>query len=156
MSYDFKIENGDIALAGGTAATVDGADKLAQDVRLWLSEPLGTDRFNPGFGTSLADAIGGPSSKVAAMVARGEAMRVMNLYQATQAQKIAREKWSYMTSYAPPVAMPLSLEEIVKDVAVDAEPAGSVLRLAVRATTWSGAEVVVGQSINFYRAQGGR
>jgi hypothetical protein len=54
MSLSFKIEGGDLKVgAGRSFETVTGADKLAQDLSLWILEHIGTDPATPQYGSAL-------------------------------------------------------------------------------------------------------
>ena len=84
---------------------VQGRDKLAQDLTLWLLEPLGTGYSTPAFGSTLnsvvtRDARGRQEGRfigqapIDSLVVEVEAEidRVLNLYQQDQVQKIRQAK----------------------------------------------------------------
>jgi phage baseplate assembly protein W len=56
--YTLAISNRDLQLSGAGYTMVDGAAKTKQDLRMALGEPLGNDRFHPGYGSQLTDFIG--------------------------------------------------------------------------------------------------
>lgn len=51
MSWSLALRNGDLALGGTQLATVTGSQKLVQDLRCALLEPMGTDPVHPSFGS---------------------------------------------------------------------------------------------------------
>lgn len=54
MTYSLNIRNGDLNLGGPKGiATVTGVEKLLQDLRQRILEPVGTDPMNPDFGSAL-------------------------------------------------------------------------------------------------------
>lgn len=54
MSKSFAIIGGDLAIGKGRAyESVDGQDKLIQDLSLWILERVGTDPATPSFGSRL-------------------------------------------------------------------------------------------------------
>lgn len=54
MSTSLRIEGGDLVVGiGRSFETVSGAQKLAQDLRLWVLERVGTDPATPTFGNTL-------------------------------------------------------------------------------------------------------
>jgi phage baseplate assembly protein W len=57
MSFDFRINNGDIALGpDGDLDKVFDTEKLIQDVLKILSTPLGANKFFPWYGSLLTDS----------------------------------------------------------------------------------------------------
>lgn len=53
MSKSLALENGDLAIFGRGYAVVEGSAKLAQDLRLWVLERIGSDPATPTYGSSL-------------------------------------------------------------------------------------------------------
>lgn len=54
MSTSFKLDGGDLVVGSGRSfERVSGAYKLAQDLRLWVLERIGTDPATPTFGSRL-------------------------------------------------------------------------------------------------------
>jgi len=57
---NMQIVDGDIVLGTNRRVSfVYKSDKLAQDLRLWLLEPIGTGTLSPLFGSQLSLYIGG-------------------------------------------------------------------------------------------------
>lgn len=62
MSFDFKVQNGDLVIgSNGDFETVEGTDKLIQDILKMLLTPVGSNIFFPWYGSLLSSAmIGSP------------------------------------------------------------------------------------------------
>jgi phage baseplate assembly protein W len=86
--FTLALRDGDLQIAGGSYALHDGAAKTQQDVGLALGEPLGNDRFHPGFGSTLWTFIGLPLSPAALLQVQQEASRVVQNYAAIQYDQI--------------------------------------------------------------------
>lgn len=88
-----RIQNGDVVLgAGNRAAFVTGKDKLIQDLKLWLMEPLGIGWLTPNFGSTLSELIGeGTADELADDIA-DEIRRILGLYQQWQIQRISEAR----------------------------------------------------------------
>ena len=57
MSWDFKLENGDITLSSsGTPVAVRNSDKLRQDILKLLFTPQGENLLHPWYGTPLLNS----------------------------------------------------------------------------------------------------
>lgn len=95
MSWSLQIANGDLGFNGSDMSTVQGSQKLVQDLACCILEPMGTDDMHPGFG-SLIDGgigtdgsyntgvIGGPNNSAAATFVNSEVNRICTQYQAQQ------------------------------------------------------------------------
>lgn len=79
-----KLTDGDLSIVGGSYALCDGAVKTEQDVTCALIEPLGNDRFHPGWGSTLYRFIGLPMTPTTLFQVQQEAARVLNNYMAVQ------------------------------------------------------------------------
>lgn len=87
----WEISNRDLVLTGGAYAPIDGAPKVMQDLRCALAEPLGNDRFHPGWGSRLEEFVGLPLDDVVTFDVQQEAQRVAANYAAVQRDKIQRD-----------------------------------------------------------------
>lgn len=85
------VVDGDLSLSGASYAMLDGAPKVAQDLRLALGEPLGNDRFHPGWGSRLLDMVGVPLDEATRFSVEQEVQRVVTNYAAVQRDKIQRD-----------------------------------------------------------------
>jgi phage baseplate assembly protein W len=86
-----QISGGDLVVVGGGYATVEGSARLAQDLRMGLGEPLGNDRFHPGWGSRLEDYVGLPLSDATRFEIEQEVGRVVGNYAAVQRDRIERD-----------------------------------------------------------------
>jgi hypothetical protein len=85
------IENGDLVLGSGGYTTVEGSQRIIQDLGLAIREPYGMDRFHPRWGTLLDSYVGmviGPDTPV---LIEAEARRMVGNYVALQQQQLQRE-----------------------------------------------------------------
>lgn len=73
--------NSDLAMATGT-------NKVVQDVRGALLEPLGNDRFHPGWGSDLDSYIGTPTFSDVTITVQSEVNRVVGNLAAVQRDQI--------------------------------------------------------------------
>src|ERR1017187_5637340 len=95
MSYSLMISNGDLSFNGASMNTVQGGDKLVQDLACCVLEPMGTDNLHPTFGSTIGGGInpdgsynpgviGEPNDAMAATQVQGEITRIVKQYQAQQ------------------------------------------------------------------------
>jgi hypothetical protein len=84
MSYSLKLANRDIAVSGSHLSIVQGTDKLAQDIDLWLREAYQVDRFHLSFGSILNSFIGGIIDRNTQVEVQAEILRVLQNYQTIQ------------------------------------------------------------------------
>jgi phage baseplate assembly protein W len=80
----FLIKSGDLSIGQGGYATVEHRAKIQQDLALALSEPAGTDRFHPNFGSTLPHYIGMAQNPMTRAVVEGEVRRVIANYVTVQ------------------------------------------------------------------------
>src|SRR5207237_2341593 len=84
-----RVEDGDLVLGGGRRAqVVELEDKLLQDLRMWLLEPLGTNPLAPNFGSTLSGMIGMSDPDALGLEVETEVERILGLYQQTQLENI--------------------------------------------------------------------
>jgi len=86
MSFSLQIANGDLVTSGSQLSIVAGADKLKQDMTMWLAERYGVDRFHPAYGSNLENYIGGVIGYGTQSMVYSEVMRVLTNYQKVQFQ----------------------------------------------------------------------
>jgi phage baseplate assembly protein W len=79
-----QVSNGDIQLNSGKIQFLVGSNKLAQDISLWLKEPLGTGYTTPNFGSLLTQMVGGNQNSTTVSTVTNEITRVLQLYQGQQ------------------------------------------------------------------------
>lgn len=60
MSFDLKIQEGDIIIGSdGDLAKVEDTEKLIQDILKLALTPIGSNRFNPGYGSPISRSLVG-------------------------------------------------------------------------------------------------
>jgi hypothetical protein len=152
MSKSLRIVNGDLSVGAGRAfETVSGAEKLAQDLRLWILEKIGTDPATPGFGSRLDGGavdgqqiesfIGQIGSLERLNEVKAEINTLLSLYQATQIQKMQRDIISSSTGRHT-----LSSDEILQTVeSIEAAMTGTtiVVRVIIKTMAGTAAKVTI-------------
>jgi hypothetical protein len=109
MSKSLALTNGDLSLGGGRSfQTVSGREKLAQDLRLWILEKIGTDPATPDFGSRLDGGfvnnqpvpsfIGQIISPDVLSAIRQDITNLVTRYQTLQYGKIRTETTRYLGS----------------------------------------------------------
>ena len=86
-----RLSGGDLVLGPGGFESLTGADRIMQDLRVALSEPLGIDRFHPGWGSRVDDFVGLPLDQATAFDLEQEVNRVIGNYMQVQAEKAAQD-----------------------------------------------------------------
>jgi phage baseplate assembly protein W len=83
-----RLKGGDLVPGPGGVETITGVDRLVQDLRCALSEPVGNDRFHPGWGSRIDEFIGMPLDEATAFAVEQEILRVIGNYMAVQEEKV--------------------------------------------------------------------
>lgn len=94
MSWSLKVSHGDLELSQASFSTVSGGAKLAQDLRGYILEHMGTDDLHPEFGSLLdggirngeyvEGVIGQPNDALSLALVEREIRRLVADYQARQ------------------------------------------------------------------------
>lgn len=92
MTRSIKVENGDIALEGGSFALVSHRDKLEQDLVHWLRTEINSDRFHPTFGSTIEQFVGAVQSEENLDLLESEVQRVLSNYQEAQLRKFLEDR----------------------------------------------------------------
>jgi hypothetical protein len=106
MSKSLQLLNGDLVVSSGRNFNiVQGRNKLAQDLVLWIQERVGTDPSNPTLGTSLdggvingisqESLIGFPYTPATLQKIQQELASLFSQYQQRQLDKIRTEVFLY-------------------------------------------------------------
>lgn len=86
------LNNGDLEVGlSSDYQMVEGGAKVAQDLAGALLEPVGVDRFHPGWGSSLHDYTGLVADETSRFSAEQEIKRVISDYAAIQRDKIQQD-----------------------------------------------------------------
>jgi hypothetical protein len=146
MSTSLKISGGDLSIGSGRSyERVTGAYKLAQDLRLWVLERIGTDPSTPTYGSRLdggvidGDSIPSYIGQVAnpAIIAdiRAEVISLLSQYQANQIAKMQREMIAYGGKHT------LSADETLQNVvSVDTSQIADQIIVRVTCMTLAGTQ----------------
>lgn len=82
-----QVTGGDIAVRGdGDVVKLTGAERIKQELTLWILEPIGTDVMYPGFGSTIHTYIGQPITEETLAEVRAEVSRIVDNYIAYQTQ----------------------------------------------------------------------
>lgn len=81
---DLQLAGGDLLASGRGFATVTGTDYVRQRVACALSEPYGSDPYNPQWGSALTGWIGSPQGPGTQALVASEAQRVLSSLMAAQ------------------------------------------------------------------------
>ena len=92
------VSNEDIQINGGKLQFSYGSNKLAQDIALWLKEPLGIGFTTPGFGSLLPGMIGTSQAVNSTSTVENEILRVLQLYQGQQILSLQKSQNSAQLS----------------------------------------------------------
>jgi phage baseplate assembly protein W len=91
-----QVKNGDIVVNQGSLQFVTGSSKLAQDLSLWLREPLegappiGIGFTTPSFGSLLYSYVGQANNNLAQAQIKSEILRILGIYQQNQLLKLQK------------------------------------------------------------------
>jgi N-methylhydantoinase A/oxoprolinase/acetone carboxylase beta subunit len=93
MSFDIRLVSGDVVLGGnGDVDQVIDSNKLAQDVIKLLNTTLGTDPFNPGYGSTLTASSIGTTPDPNDVILRTQAIITQGLNQLIAIQNLQRSR----------------------------------------------------------------
>lgn len=83
------LDDGDLVVGTNSdLQMVTGVNKVAQDVRGALLEPIGNDRFHPGWGSDLDSYIGNPAYVDVTTTVQSEVNRVVGNLAAVQRDQV--------------------------------------------------------------------
>lgn len=137
---DLLIENGDLSLSTtGDAQIVTGPSKIIQDLKNWLMNRLGYNRFHPWAGTGIDDFVGGRPGEKTNMTIKRQIEQALSTYYAKQFEEL-RKRISVQSDAvtAMSMAQPDSIVESWKDVIVT--NAGPYVRVTLGFRTVAGSE----------------
>lgn len=129
------LRDGDLVLAQGGYATVSGPPMIVQDLRCGLLEPLGNDRFHPGYGSEADTFIGVTTEQEAQFGVQQEVTRVVQNYVAVQRDRIERDALTGVKSR-------FKTDEVVQNIdSIAVRQVNDVLYVRVTLSTISGEHV---------------
>lgn len=136
-----RLSNGDLTLNGRALAEVSGTAKVRQDLRGALAEPLGNDRFHPGWGSRLDDFVAQIADQQTEFDVRGEVSRVISNYASVQRDKVEADIHSGGETR-------FSTDEILAAVqGVAVTTVGDRINVDIRLQTASGEVVVLNEDL---------
>jgi hypothetical protein len=138
VSISLKVANGDLSVRAGRLEVVSGAEKLKQDLTLWLTEKFEDDRFHKTYGSILDNYIGGVITEDVVAKVRSETLRVLANYQQLQIQHFRDDP----SKYSP--------QELLQNVnGVDISVSYDKVVVIVRITTAARVSATVNVPIGF-------
>lgn len=136
------LRDGDLVVGPGGYALLSGPSMVAQDLRCALLEPLGNDRFHPGFGSQAEDFIGLTDSLDAQFEVQQEVARVVQNYVAVQRDRIERDALRGVKSR-------YKTNEVVAEVeGIQVRQVGDTLYVKIRLRTISNESVDLITAVN--------
>lgn len=123
MSWSLEISNGDLTFAGAGMGTVQGAQKLVQDLSCAVLEPMGNDTMHPSFGSTIDGGtmpdgtyvqgiIGQANDSYAAAYVEGDLTRIAQQYQSQQQARYQQDVATYGKGTITADEALLSLESV--------------------------------------------
>lgn len=89
--FTLRLTDGDLSIGNDGFAKATGPDRISQDLRCALLEPLGTDRFHPGYGSMIDSFVGSVLDPGDEFQAHQEVVRVVQNYVAVQRDQLERD-----------------------------------------------------------------
>lgn len=105
MTWSLQLRNGDLALGQASFGVVTAEAKLAQDLRCFILERMGSDDLHPEYGSLLdgglrrgqyvEGVIGSTNDALALVMIEGEIRRIVTDYQAQQLDRARADRARY-------------------------------------------------------------
>jgi hypothetical protein len=89
--HTLALSGGDLVATASGHLVIDGAAMVRQNLACALAEPVGTDRFHPGYGSTLSAQVGTPLTVAETATVRAEAVRVVQALIAAQGAAISAD-----------------------------------------------------------------
>jgi hypothetical protein len=89
--FTLQVQNGDLQIGANGFASLNGTQKVYQDLSISTLEPYGCDRFHPRWGSMLYTYIGDAITPVQASMVESEISRLVNNYILVQQDNITSE-----------------------------------------------------------------
>jgi phage baseplate assembly protein W len=141
---DLQLVGGDLLASGRGFALVDGGDYIRQRVACALSEPYGSDPYNPSWGSALTGYLGAPQTPSTQAMVASEVQRVLNALVAAQQLML---KVAAMTN----TRSQLNSADVIAVVnSVTAAQGGrpDAVQVTVTLTTMGGQQVVASRTVS--------
>lgn len=140
---DLQLTGGDLVASGRGFATVTGADYVRQRVACALSEPYGSDPYNPQWGSALTGWLGSPQNSGTRALVAAEAQRVLSSLMAAQQVMLKSAALTQTRSQ-------LNAAEVIAQVNGVTAAAGSrpdAVQVTVTLTTMGGQQVQASRTV---------
>lgn len=134
--------DGDLVVGPRGYATVTGATKLRQDLGVAIREPVGCDRFHPGWGSALGDTVGDKIDAGSQMRVRTEVTRVLSNYITVQQDVRRRDAAAGRTSRFSPGEIIRKIEDVSMIQSLDSLRVRVVLQTVADTTVTLNAQVL--------------
>ena len=139
MSWSLQIANGDLAFNGADMTTVQGSQKLVQDLACCILEPMGNDPLHPGYGSLIdggigtdgsytSGVIGAPNDTRAGNFVVSEINRICTQYQSQQQARYKADVATYGKSTISASEALLGVESITATASQDHLNVGATLQ----------------------------
>lgn len=138
-----QLVGGDLLASGRGFATVTGADYVRQRVACALSEPYGSDPYNPAWGSALTGYLGAPQNPGTRAMVASEAQRVLNALVAAQQLML---KSAVMTSTRSQLNS-ADVIAVVNSVTASAGGRPDAVQVTVTLTTMGGQQVQASRTV---------
>lgn len=136
-----RLSGGDLVLTGRVFAEVTGTNKVTQDLRGALAEPLGNDRFHPGWGSTLDEHVASLADAETEFEVQAEVNRVISNYASVQRDKVEADIYSDSGTR-------FSTDEILASIGgVNTTLTGDRINVDIRLTTASGEVVALNEDL---------
>jgi phage baseplate assembly protein W len=140
---DLQLVGGDLLASGRGFATVTGADYVRQRVACALSEPYGSDPYNPAWGSALTGYLGAPQNPGTQAMVASEAQRVLNALVAAQQLML---KSAVMTNTRSQLNS-ADVIAVVNSVTASAGGRPDAVQVTVTLTTMGGQQVQASRTV---------
>lgn len=114
MSYDLKLENGDIPISDGSPVLVIDSEKLIQDILKMLFTPIGESTAHPWYGTPLLSRAVGNSFDSEILASEIESAVQYGLNNLLTLQQLQAQDNQYLT--------PREQISEIRDIRVELDP----------------------------------
>lgn len=135
------LRDGDLVPMHRDLAQIAGSGKVAQDLRGALLEPLGNDRFHPGWGSTIDDFIASIADETTRLDIEAEINRVISNYAAVQRDKIEAD----MSGDSETRFTTAEVLQRIQSVSVDME--ADTVKVHIRLQTVAGEIVMIDEEV---------
>ena len=106
MSYSLQIKGGDLVAQAGQLSIATGAQKMLQDLQIFVMTQMGSDPYNPSYGSLIDGGIQPNGNVVSSPIGtmnwsltesfiQQEISRIVSVYQASQNTRVQQDLQTY-------------------------------------------------------------